>query len=349
MPQELMLPPYLRPAEIELELADAVGLFQPEFGFAVSQRLDYGASSWRARVTFEVVRDAERHELLALLARAGRVRPVMIPVYGEGFRGVSSYFAELLNPTNEFFVNSTSGWTNEGQLVLAESGRVLRGTVDSSPGSSKIILRNDTLTGVVAAGAVNFPHVHRTLLMPGRNAVGFGLTLREGIAANGAEYGSATASYGYYSNVFVPTTTTLSCQLRDTGSATLAVGDYFETSFFSASRCGVVTTSGQTGGGIYTGGWPSSISNLIRAGDFVNVHLPNALHLGRLTAPLHTTSGGLGYLQIEPGLPEAVPSSAAVVPFSPFLKAVLLEPPRVRTRPPGYQTDVELNLGGVFG
>lgn len=348
MAGELMLPPYLRPTEIELELVDAVGVARPQFGFALTQRLDYGASRWQARVTFEVMRDADRHALLAWLNRAATLQTVMVPVYGESARGSSSYFTELLNPTNEFFVNGTNGWTGEGQSVYSVNGRVLRGTLDNNPNVSKIMLRNNTLTGVVPAAGVNFPHVHRTLLMSGRNHGAFTLSLRQGIASNGSEYGTIATTYGYGSNPFIPTTTTLSCQLRDAGSSTLEVGDHWETSFFSASRCGLVAVSSQTGSALRTYGWPNSVADLRAAGDFVNIQLPNALHLARLTAPLHTTSGGLGYLQFAPALPEVPSSGAAVIPYLPFLKAVIAEPPRVRTRPPGYQTDVEILFAGVF-
>ena len=46
MANELMLPPYLYPSKAELELADTVGQFNPAFGYAVSQRVDYGATRW---------------------------------------------------------------------------------------------------------------------------------------------------------------------------------------------------------------------------------------------------------------------------------------------------------------
>lgn len=348
MAGELILPPYLYPSEVELELADSVGQFQPSFGYATTQRIDYGATRWRGTLKFQKLRTSERHELLAFLNRAGRSKVFLTPVYGEEQRGVSSYFSEVLNPTNLLFINSISGWDDGAQTELAESGRVLRSSRSAVSGVATMLV-NLNLLGVVSAGAINFPHIHRTLLLPGRNASFFALSLRQGITNSGSEYNASVATYGYCSNVFVPTTNTLACQLRDSGFSSLTIGDYAEVAFFSASRCGVITTSGQTGGNVYTGGWPSSISNLLRAGDFVNVHMPSGLHTARLVAPLHTTSGGLGYLQFVPGLPEAVPSSAAVVPYMPLLKCALADVPRVRTYPPGYISDVELDVEGVFG
>lgn len=350
MPGELILPPYLYPSRMELEMVDVIGQFNPAFGYSTSQRIDYGATRWHAKLSFEKLRTSERHELLTFLARAGRLRAFVSPLPAE-LRGVSSYFTELLNTTNPLFVNSTSGWTSasESLMSLLESGRVLRSTLDSLPNNAKTGVRNNTVTSIVPAGGINFPHVHRTLLLPGRNAAAFNLTIRQGITDNNQEYGTKTASYGYVFNTFVPTSTSLSCQVRDAGSGSLAIGDYFETALISASRCGVITTSGQLGSNLYSGGWPSSISNLLRAGDFVNVHLPNGLHLARLVAPLHTTSGGLGYLQLEPGLPEMVPASSSIVPYMPMLKCVAIAPPSVRTYPPGYISDVEVEVEGVFG
>lgn len=348
MAGELILPPYLYPSEVELELADEVGQFHPKAGYATSQRVDYGATRWRGTLRFEKLRTSERHELLAFVARAGRSKGFLTPVYGEELRGIGSYFTELLNPTNPLFANSISGWTQGAETALTESGRIVRATRTGVVGTETMFV-NNTITGLVAAGAVGFPHVHRTLLLPGRNAAFFTLSLRQGVTQTGSEYGAVTTTYGYQYNAFVPTSTSLGCQVRDTGFSSLSVGDYFETALFSASRCGVITTSGQTGGNLYTGGWPSSISNLLRAGDFVNVHLPNGLHLGRLVAALHTTSGGLGYLQIAPGLPEAVPSSTAIIPYLPLLKCAVVEIPKVRTYPPGFISDIELSIEGVFG
>jgi hypothetical protein len=528
MANELMLPPYLYPTRMELELVDSVGVSRPLFGYAVSQRLDYGATRWRAKITFEKMTTSERHALLAFLNLAGRVRAILVPVYGEAQRG-SGVFTELL--TNNTFANGTTGWT-AGSSALTVADRMMRVTALAAANAylyqstsltqyAPVILRAVILDGAQTVGiaigpalndgvqtqisdystsrglrtaqftalgtsGIQYPGVFGgstgftagayfevpwcslsrcALVDNGPNALlrsddfanaawtktlcsipatsvtlpdgtsGTVNTLREDGTANDFHYvaqavtvSSAAADFSFavavkpnnrswvlvqinestgntsasvYFNVSTGAIGNISgdtnwsnvrafmrnlgngwyyCAVvgRKTNAATTITARIYvaeadgdaqftglnqdshliwratlaqssvPTRLVATTTAAVAATSQALSGALHTKGWLVSTNGLLNAGDFVNISLPTGLHLARLTAPLNTDAAGIGYLQFEPKLPEAPADNAAIIPNFPLLKCVLSEPPVVRTYPPGYISDVEIEVEGIF-
>ena len=536
MANELMLPPYLFPSVIELEKADTVGMFQPLYGYAVTQRIDYGATFWRAKVSFEKLANSERAALLAFLTAVGRSRAFYLPVYGEAQRG-SGVFTELL--TNNTFLNGTTGWS-ASNYTASVADRVYRLTRRGTTASSVGILSNTSAVAVVQYA----PHVFR--LFRHSHVTKLLVYQLAGTTAFGGQYGSnapGSNADGLVQFVFVPhDTTSFVALVEQSVAGTFADGDYIEFPWLSLSRCALVDnglnamtrsdeldhadwtkvqssitanaatapdgtstadafvedttasathrmfaateparasvaedlctygdfkrgagtrdielrvgsdqsngalaifdlgagTAGTPGvfgtatnprafivnlgngwyrcwlvarvaasttvtsmyflvnagadtytgdgtssvygwrlgcarsavpcrpvqtvatalptgtsqalaGSLYTKGWLPSTDGLLKAGDFVNIILPNSLHLARLTSALNSDAAGLAYLQFEPLLPESPADNAAVIPNFPLLKCVLAGVPVVKTYPPGYQSDVEIEVVGVFG
>lgn len=347
MSNELILPPYLFPAKIELAMQDSIGLFQPSFGFGVSQRINFGATYWRAKISFEKLTTTERHELLAMLTGAGRFHAIYIPIYGEAKRG-SGVFAELLTDTATYsgtFESGVDSWTKDASYTITVNGRVARCT-RNAVGTAQNAIRTAVLTSAIAT----FPHAFRAMITPGK-AVFDLLSLRMGSTAGGLEWGSLTIAagdYGLFTLAAVTTTTSLSVTVRDGDTAGQAVNDYFNVPWLSAARCGLVAGASQVGSALNTDGWAVSTNGLLERGDFVNVVLPSGLHLARLTDSLNSSSTGTAYMQFEPPLPESPADNAGIIVTTPLLKCVIGEAPVVTTYPPGYLSDVEIQVVGVF-
>lgn len=531
MSGDLMLPPYIYPSEVEAEPLDAVGLFQPEFGFAIAQRIDYGASRRRFRVRYEKLRDSERAALLAVVETARRGRVLLVPLHGEAQRG-SFPVTELLS--NNTFANGTTGWTADN-CVLTVSDRMARMTV-TTPAANVQLRQSVALTQYA-------PHVLRGFIVDGpqTDSLSIGPSLTLGASQSSQAYSTArglktvvgvaedATSRSQFPAVFssvtgfaagaylsVPYTSLARCALVDNGpnlalhsddftnaawvntrstdaantsvapdgTATgdniiedvtasdthhiaqdLTVGsgaaDYcfavalqpnsrtfarislregtgshqcfvdvnlstgalgtptasganwtnpraFVVSLGStwnyvciigrktnaattvtpiiylASALGTISYTGdgasnirawrgtvaqssvpvrltqtttaaiasgtaQTGRQLYTKGWPASTDGLLRAGDFTNIILPDALLVARLAAPVNSDAAGLALLELDQLLPQSPADNAAVIINQPFAKAVLVAPPRIKTSPPGFQTEVELELEEVFG
>jgi hypothetical protein len=527
MANELALPSHLVPTEVELEKVEAIGLHQPSFGYAVSQRVDYGATRWRAKIKFEKMRTSGRHELLAFLTLVGRLRAFYMPVYGEAQRG-SGVFTELF--ANSTFDGTTS-WTTQ-QSTINASGRKMRlsvakNTAAGSPGFAQTpsvtqyaphvlrsVLGDRNKTGVQAGtyfdGVSNYSTdpsglLHQYATPLGTTAVAYPAVYDDGenvtvtgdwiecLFASLSRCGQVDNSPnaflrsdtvgvgGYFTTTGLagiaddaatsPDGTTTADRLTENSSASqhnilrnetrasvaeswcafgmakrgtgtrnfgLVIGssgsDYVRASFnLGTGAVNAVTNNGTATNGrafivdmgqsgwylcavvgqlaasatallqaeildgsfavSYTGdgtssilvwrvgaaqtkvpmwlgqttttavasgtsqgltsqlrtrGWAVSINELLAAGDFVNIVLPSTLHLARLTSPLHTNAAGLGTLQFEPQLPEAAAEGAAIMPCRPLLKCVLTSSPKVRTYPPGYISDVELEVEQVF-
>jgi hypothetical protein len=342
MSHELFFPGYIYPTEFEIALQDSIGAFQPQFGYGVTQRLDYGASRWQVRMVFEKLRDDERHEMLAFLTRAGRKRAFYLPIYANPSRGDGG-FAELL--TNPYF-DGTTGWTAGTNYGITSSGRLLR-AARSGVGAAATAFRNSSTVTVVNTANYAF----RAHILKG-NVDFDNLELRMGSTNGGEEHGDLTIAandYGLFTQIGTMIATSLSVSIRDDDTAGQAVADYFDVAWMSAVRCGLVNGASQVGSGLITDGWPASTNDLLVAGDFVNIQLPTQLWLVRLTAAVNTTSGGAAYMQFEPALPESPANNAGIIPHSPVLKCFLSQPPTVRTAPPGYLSDVEIICEGVFG
>ena len=525
MANELMLPPYLYPSKAELELADTVGQFNPAFGYAVSQRVDYGATRWRAKLTFEKLRTSERHALLAFVNKVGRLRSFMVPVYGEAQRG-SGVFTELL--TNNTFANGTTGWTGN-YAALSAQDRVMRATVSAVTPYPSIFVGGISLTQYA-------PYVLRSVIHDGRGTAGASIgpawenvgstysTSRGLLTFSSVSLTTEAGFYpavvtdtsGYQAGDFIecPWTSLSRCALVDNGPNRLLQSDDFTTTWANARTTdaanstaapdgtttadsiiedatasnthhmeqgvtvasaaadyafsvglkagtrsfaridvtegvsghsvnvyvnlstgalgtpavdganwtnprafvvnqgngwyrvtivgrkasaattitprvflatditthvytgdgasmiyawraslaqssvpvrGVQTTTAavaataQTGSALHTKGWLPSTDGLLLAGDLVNIAAPTEQLLVRLTAALNTDAAGLGYLQFEPSLPESPVDNAPVIPNFPLLKCAVAEVPVVKTYPPGFISDVELQVEGVFG
>lgn len=532
MSNELMLPPYLFPSNIELEKVDSVGLFQPMFGFATSQRIDYGATHWRAKISFEKLTTDERHALLAFLTRAGRSRAFYVPIFGESERGAGS-FAELL--ANNTFANGTASFAYGAELTVAVNNRQLRISRNAVSAVNTMINPN------VVTNAQYAPHIGRYMLVAGHYPVAIYVDQR-GSGGTQISQGVSTTGFGLVIYSFITAETTGASALRDETFSGLMAGDFVDVPWCSYSRCGLIdngpnlllrsddlsnaswtktnctiaatsvviptgangtthtvkedasvatihlieqgvtvaaaaadycfaaavkavnrtwarimlvettgstsyaqfinlstgalgaTSTGanwtngrnfvrslgngwyyiaivarktnaattvrgrveigeadndttftgltqdsilvwratlaasgvpmqlaltvatadsdgalQTGYSINTKGWLVSTDNLLAAGDFVNVVMPSGMHLARLTAALCSDAAGLANMQFEPPLPESPVDNVAVIPNFPLLKCVLADVPSVKTYPPGYISDVDILVEGVFG
>lgn len=525
MANELMLPPYLYPSEVELEMADTVGQFNPMFGYATSQRVDYGATRWKGTLKFTKMTTSERHDLLAFINRVGRSSAFCTPVYGEAQRGSGAFPELFANPT----FNGTTSWTTQ-QSTITAAGRKMRMAVakniaSGSPGFAQTpsvtqyyphILRSvigdrtktGAATGTYFDGITNYStdargFVSQSRVNLGTTAVGYPIVYddnenvtmtgdwieclfasmsRCGQVDNGANYllqsddftttwvntrttdtgnnatdplgtvtgdnivEDASASTTHYidqaatvastgldlaftvalkanARTFAqiamiestgPHSCVVDCNLSTGAMGTPAVnganwtnprsfatdlGDgwwaftiigrkasastsvtcriYLATGLGTISytgdgtssirawrgtmansgvptRLAFTTTTNDTDGVlqvgslIHTRGWASSTNELLAAGDFVNIITPNGFHTARLTSPLNTNASGLGTLAFAPSLAESPVDGAAVIPCRPLLKCVAVSAPRVRTYPPGYISDVEIDIEGVF-
>jgi len=103
------------------------------------------------------------------------------------------------------------------------------------------------------------------------------------------------------------------------------------------------TGSTQTGGGVYSKGWPASTNGLLLPGDWIEING----ELKQITAPVNSDAAGLAYVQFRPGLAGSPADSDPIVVQEPFGRFIY---PGTREFENlfGIYGDCEMNLEEVY-
>jgi hypothetical protein len=99
----------------------------------------------------------------------------------------------------------------------------------------------------------------------------------------------------------------------------------------------------ESGGGLYTKGWPVSTNGLLLTGDWIEING----ELKQLTAPVNSDAAGLAYIQFRPGLASTPADNDPVVAFEPFGRFIY---PGTREFENlfGIYGDCEMNLEEIY-
>lgn len=74
------------------------------------------------------------------------------------------------------------------------------------------------------------------------------------------------------------------------------------------------TGDSQSGGALFTKGWPASTNALLLAGDWIEING----ELKQLTAPVNSNAAGLAYMQFRPGLAGTPADNDPIIVYEPF-------------------------------
>lgn len=316
---DMMMPTWLKCARVGFRYFEQSGMSRPEYGGVVKTG-SRGGDRWAASLEFTPAGTSsttialERAALIAFLTRLrGRQNRAYLTNPARRLRG-SFPVVELLS--NNTFENGTTGWTFSSEYTGTAADRRVRCT-RSAITTAVVAIRNSTLLTTATA---NFPHVFRAMLIPGKGTFN-GLQIRAGSTNGGNEWGSAAiaSTLGLITFTFTPTTTDLSCTIRDTASsAPPNVGDFFTVPYLSAARCGLVAGASQTGSGINTDGWPVSTNGLLLPGDEIELITSYGSELKVMTEALNSDSGGAGYLKFESPLRGTLADNSPVIVHEPM-------------------------------
>lgn len=325
--------PQLYPADEELTLVDdTTSVYQSSFGAGLTQRVTRIGPRWRLKMSFDRLSQSERHNLMGFLsALQGRVSAFMYWPRHLTLRG--SFPATELLTYNTFA--DTTGWTASAELGLYADGNRLRLT-RTAVTADRYVYHNQ-LTGLTNGAA----YLLRANMVKGKGNASW--NLRCGSTAGATTYFSTSqytaAGVAHGSGTIAATTAYASIGDYYSGRS---IGDYQIFDGLSFTRCIRVNGASQTGSGLNVKNLPTSTNGLLLPGDIVSIYTTQ-WELKRITQSLNSDSGGLGYLQFESTLRATPADSAPICVYRPSAKFILVEDPKIKTRP-GMYSDVDMDL-----
>lgn len=336
IPVESVLPLVEGFAESEWTLSEAVGAFNPSFGWRPAQVVRYANAGWLGTLRYKDLSQEHRHLLAKFVAEVGTHRPFWVSDPSHNKRG-SLASSELLD-----------GWelgsfwnVGTGRSAEAVSGgiRINRTTATDA---STVGLQNNFAT---VNGAV---YAFRAVFQFGAGAT-HGIILTAGSTRTGTGYGlgSVNAVGGRLVLKCLPTATTMFVGNQDTVTVS---ANWTQQGFYVIKDPSVVrafTVDGgsgalsQTGSKLYVNNLPTGTSGLLHAGDMIEIISGGFNQMLRLTEDLNADSSGKGFIMFEPGVRAAVVNGDLIVPCRPQVKMRLTADPGIITRP-GWYSDVVL-------
>lgn len=326
-------------ASQQLTLEDSTAAFFAPMA-AKTYTVGRGADRWKMSVECPPLNSTNRTRLQVLLAQTrGRANRLWIPDHSY-VRNATGALASTELVSNTAFA-STTGWTAVSNATLSVNNGRLR------------ITKTNSSTAIVHCGSMTvtsgLAYVGRVLLMPG-NAESPTLSLFLGSTAGASNYASASpvdsaAPYEMLTACGVTAGTALfmSIELAD-----MTAGEWVEIGYATAARCLRLDNSvldPQTGVSVRVKNAPNSTSNLIMAGDLVEIP-SSGLH--RVVAPLDSNSSGVGGLIVSPPARGQNADGDPVIVHAPLLRGIIEAGDPSYTTDPGRFSRTQIEIAEAF-
>lgn len=231
---EVLLPPWIIPEQESHEwLDEGSSVFPAAFAPGIAQRQSFGGLRLKMSRR-HTVRAEEKAQLLSVLqATRGRFNALRTKVH---FAPRGSFPAtELLS--NNTFASGTTGWSAGADASISAQDRVLRVLRVANASDGAAFATAPTVSTVQYA-----PYMWRIFVSAVRGTVNAGATVGgNAVAVSGSSLADVSASLGLSTVPFLATATSgVSCFADNLGALASVAGEYYDVSYASLSRCGLV-------------------------------------------------------------------------------------------------------------
>jgi hypothetical protein len=221
---DLVLPLNPVPNEVEWRLMDNSGV-NGAGPWGATQTIARPGNRWACRLTYNNLRNADRHRLMAFVASlAGRSNRAWVVDVSASQRGSMSA-PELF--TNADFSNGVTGWSVIGAAAAANGGARIKAT---APLTELDFYQSVTLSNVV-------PYALRAFYLNGLGSSGSNVTVGPTIDGGLANYSNSIRGYNFCSGVPPNNGPSNNYALVVLNNSTWLAGSYLDLPFASMARC----------------------------------------------------------------------------------------------------------------
>ena len=323
---DLFWPADIVPSSMEWKIVDSTAVFNSALS-GVTRTVSRPGTRLACTMNFSALSGKDRARLQSILASLrGRSNRALLYDFSYNKRG-SFPTSELIS--NGFFTSGTTGWTPSSNGTLTSADNFLRLTVNAL-GTNPFFYSSVAVTNGATYAA-------RGAFIRGKGGITSLTTyLSDGITP--VSDFSSSRNFLTTSLTFASTSAYISL---GTGSSTgFAVGDFFDASYASLSRCFLVDGAGQTGNSINVKGLPTSTNGILLVGDWVEC----SGQLNMVTAPLNSDSAGLGFLQLQRPFTTAPADNAPVIINRPMGRFLLADEEVSWSSRPGVLSDFSISF-----
>lgn len=325
-------------ADSEWTLSEPVGAFEPDADFGPGQVVRYTTARWLARLRFEGLSPADRHQLGRFAAAVGRHRSFWMYDPSHSSRG-SFAPSELL-----VAANMTAGTDR----VVTQDTDAVRVT---KTGATAVSYAASAAMSVTA----NAYYAWRGIVEYGLNASN-AVTPNAGSTPGGTNYGAGAASStgGRFALRAAPTGATMYVNVYDNlaESANWTQQGFWLLRRPTVARALVVDGGSgaltQSGTSLYVKGFDASaVAGVLRLGDMVEVVSGTHSQMVRLLEDANADASGKSWIRFEPYLRKPMSNLDLVIPYRPWVRMRLTTDPALLTRP-GWYGSIELECRESF-
>ena len=343
---DLLLPPALGISRSSVRYVDNTGIStSPYGGPTLTSALGGDRLSMSAALTQEgggsATSSRRRAQMMAFLARM-RGRQNRWYAWDRGYRMRGGFpTGELV--ANPEFASGTTGWTTtatSSDLVVSAVDGVMRLQKASAAHSDYSVY---TAAITVVSGAA---YAARVAVTGGYGGTSIKILLGTTAGASDIAASSAISTDGVHTLVGIASGTTMYLTIVDFNSSMTtyrSTGAWQEIHYASLSRCLQVKGASQAGGLLLVDGFGSSLTDVLLAGDQVEVITSVGSELHILTASLQSL-GSDGYLQFGPVMRGTPADNAAVIVYRPMSRWLFTGTAPEWSNEPGVFSSAQLDF-----